>query len=53
MCDHCGEQIGIKKMRKHLIWYTKGLSGGGELRRRLMRVENMGDIEEIFEDYRR
>jgi tRNA-dihydrouridine synthase len=37
-----GESIGVREMRKHLCWYTKGLPGGGEFRERvnhLVRVE--------------
>lgn len=34
-----GERVGVKEMRKHLCWYTKGLHGGGEFRERINHVE--------------
>ncbi len=30
-----GENVGVREMRKHLCWYTKGLSGGAEFRTRI------------------
>jgi len=46
-----GERNGAFMMRKHLAWYTKGFTGGGELRRRLMTVESYNDIETYLNDY--
>jgi tRNA-dihydrouridine synthase B len=43
-----GEQIGARKMRKHLSWYSKGFTGGAELRRRLKNVESYNDIKNLF-----
>jgi tRNA-dihydrouridine synthase B len=30
-----GENIGVREMRKHFCWYTKGLSGGSEFREQI------------------
>ena len=30
-----GEDVGVREMRKHLCWYTKGLPGGAEFRERV------------------
>jgi len=35
-------------MRKHLSWYSKGFTGGAELRRRLKNVESYSDIKNLF-----
>ncbi|MEA3449700.1 MAG: tRNA-dihydrouridine synthase [Patescibacteria group bacterium] len=44
-----GEQ-GIIEMRKHLSWYVKGLTGAKKLRERLIRVNTLDNIREIFFD---
>jgi len=41
-------QTGIIEMRKHLCAYVSGLPGARELRERLVGVNTIGDIEEIF-----
>lgn len=41
-------EIGIREMRKHLCWYVAGLPNARELRQKLARVENLGDIEKIL-----
>jgi len=39
-----GERAGIRGFRKHLLWYTKGLRGGGGFRRAACRVEGMDEL---------
>jgi tRNA-dihydrouridine synthase B len=39
------------EFRKHLGWYSKGLHGGAELRKRLYAVTSFGEVEGIFADY--
>jgi tRNA-dihydrouridine synthase B len=34
MLEHYGDDVGVKIARKHLGWYTKGLSGSAEFRNR-------------------
>ena len=41
-----GENIGVREMRKHLCWYTKGLPGGGEFRQRINHLEHIGDVND-------
>ena len=43
-----GEYIGIREMRKHAAWYTKGLTGGAELRDKINRSESKEDFLAIF-----
>ena len=46
--EYYGDELGCKTMRKHLAWYTKGMPGGGDLRRRLMQVKSLTDIETVL-----
>ncbi len=39
-----GERIGVREMRAHAAWYTKGLSGGSELRNMFNRAESAEDF---------
>jgi len=46
-----GEYIGIREMRKHVAWYTKGLVGSSELRGKINLVENIYGMETILKEY--
>ena len=46
-----GEYIGIREMRKHAAWYTKGLIGGAELRDQINRAELKDDFLKIFSHF--
>jgi tRNA-dihydrouridine synthase B len=50
-----GENIGVREMRKHLCWYTKGLPGGAEFRTKvnhLLRVEEVvAAVEKFFTSF--
>lgn len=46
-----GEPHGVVVMRKHFASYSRGLSGGAELRRKLFAAESMIEVEDIFENY--
>src|SRR3954466_1446422 len=39
------------EFRKHLGWYSKGLHGSAELRKKLYAVTSFGEVEGIFADY--
>jgi len=43
-----GEFIGIREMRKHVAWYTKGLSGSAKLREEINKVESYQELEELL-----
>ena len=43
-----GEFIGIREMRKHVAWYTKGLKGSAKLREEINRVEFYQELEELL-----
>jgi nifR3 family TIM-barrel protein len=46
---HMGEERGCKEFRKHVSWYLKGFSAGGELRRSLALVSTLGDLDGLLE----
>ena len=46
---HMGEERGCKEFRKHISWYLKGFSAGGELRRSLGLVSTLADLDALLE----
>ncbi|QNN54775.1 tRNA dihydrouridine synthase DusB [Nocardioides mesophilus] len=48
LCRHMGEERGCKEFRKHVSWYLKGFSVGGELRRTLALVTSLAGIDELL-----
>ena len=43
-----GEYLGIREMRKHVAWYTKGLHGAARLREQINRVESYEELQKIL-----
>ena len=43
-----GEYVGIREMRKHAAWYTRGLSGSAELRERFNRATSREEFADIL-----
>jgi tRNA-dihydrouridine synthase B len=41
-----GADIGVREMRKHLCWYTKGLHGGAEFRTRINHLAQVEDVKQ-------
>ena len=39
-----GEFAGMREMRKHVAWYTKGLTGAADLRRRVNETETLDEL---------
>ena len=48
-----GPTVGIRQMRKHFGWYTKGFPGAARLRSILVTQKRLEDVERIFRDYLR
>jgi tRNA-dihydrouridine synthase B len=46
-----GEPLGVRIMRKHLIWYTKGMPGAAQLRQSIFRVETIRDVQDLVQQY--
>jgi nifR3 family TIM-barrel protein len=47
LIEYKGEHIGIREMRKHVAWYTKGLTGSARLRDLINHVENYEELVSI------
>lgn len=43
-----GGYLGIREMRKHVAWYTKGLRGAARLREQINRAESYEELEKIL-----
>ena len=46
-----GERVGVREMRKHLCWYTKGLPGGGEFREQINHIEGRDAVLACIDAY--
>lgn len=46
--EYKGEYCGIREMRKHVAWYTKGMHGSSRLRDRINEVESYEELEKIL-----
>lgn len=47
----CGEERGIKEMRKHLAWYLKGMPGAAAHRDALNRLNTLNEVEGFLDQY--
>lgn len=43
-----GEQVGVREMRAHAAWYTKGLTGGAEFRNLFNRADSAKEFLKII-----
>ncbi|CAN5266011.1 tRNA dihydrouridine synthase DusB [soil metagenome] len=50
LCEHLGEERGCKEFRKHVTWYLKGFSAGGQMRRRLGLIDTLADLDALLAD---
>ena len=46
--EYKGEFSGIREMRKHVAWYTKGLKGAARLREKVNAVESLAELENLL-----
>jgi tRNA-dihydrouridine synthase B len=46
-----GELPGVRRTRKHMVWYTTGMPGSRELRQKLFTLETLDQIERTFHQY--
>lgn len=45
-----GEYLGIREMRKHVAWYTKGIPGSAKLRDAINHVNSYEELEQLMEE---
>jgi nifR3 family TIM-barrel protein len=48
LVDYLGEERGCKEFRKHVAWYLKGFSVGGEVRRQLGLVDRLATLDALL-----
>jgi tRNA-dihydrouridine synthase B len=57
MLAHYGDEVGSKIARKHLGWYTKGLTGSAEFRNFVNFIDDpvqvLGELERFYEPFLR
>jgi tRNA-dihydrouridine synthase B len=46
-----GENLGVREMRKHLCWYTKGMHGGAEFREKVNHLDCAVDVTREIETF--
>jgi len=51
MVDHYGEDTGIKIARKHLGWYSKGLTASAEFRVAINQASSIKDVRELLKQF--
>ncbi|MBI4880593.1 MAG: tRNA dihydrouridine synthase DusB [Planctomycetes bacterium] len=48
LCAFFGEEIGVRHMRRHGPWYTKGFPGTAALRARLNRTASLDELADLL-----
>jgi tRNA-dihydrouridine synthase B len=51
MLEHYGDYIGVAMARKHIGWYTKGLTGSAEFRNRVNQVTNQDTVLNMLAEF--
>lgn len=51
LVQYKGEKVGIREMRKHIAWYTKGLKNSTKLRSEANKLQTKGEMEGILQEY--
>ena len=50
VCIKKGDRTGLCEMRKHALWYTKGLRGSAKLRNKFSVISSMRELELLAEE---
>lgn len=51
-CQHKGERIAVREMRKHLAWYLKGMKDSNEVKNLINKMVDKEEIIELLQVYR-
>ncbi len=46
-----GEPVAAREMRRHAVWYIKGMKGAAAVRQRLIRIKSFNEAEKILRDF--
>jgi tRNA-dihydrouridine synthase B len=52
MLEILPERRAVHRMRKHIGWYTRGMHDSADLRNRIVRLENPGEVMDVIVKYR-
>ncbi len=50
LMEYKSDYIGIREMRKHVAWYTKGMKGSAKLREEINHVETYEELEKLLRE---
>lgn len=51
ICSIKGEKVGVREMRKHIIWYLKGMRNSNAVKNTINTINNKDDMEEALYKY--
>ena len=51
LADYLGDKWAVREFRKHISWYTKGLSHSADFRKSAIHIDNMEDLLDETEAY--
>ena len=51
MLEHYGETIGVNMARKHIGWYTRGLTGSAEFRNKVNQIANARTVLAMLDEF--
>lgn len=51
LVEYKGERVGIREMRKHISWYTKGLKNSTQIRREINTLETQKEGIDLLQQY--
>lgn len=50
VCQHKGEEVGMREARKHAVWYVKGIRGAAQYRNRISTMKKIDDLFSVCEE---
>ncbi|MFN7038408.1 MAG: tRNA dihydrouridine synthase DusB [Alphaproteobacteria bacterium] len=51
MLEHYGQTTGIRMARKHIGWYSSGLTGSAEFRSKINKISNSQEVKELIHEF--
>ncbi|MFY9285187.1 MAG: tRNA dihydrouridine synthase DusB [Tissierellaceae bacterium] len=51
-CDHKGDRVGVREMRKHISWYLKGLKDSNQVKNMINQIQDKDQVKEVLLQYR-
>jgi tRNA-dihydrouridine synthase B len=51
MLRHYGSEVGSRIARKHVAWYSKGLSGSAEFRAAVNQTDDVGQVRQLIRSF--